>query len=155
HPAVAFEEHTLLDHDHGRLDVAEHAGGAAQLHALEAEDVADHLAADEDDAGADLGVDHALLADDEGIVGGDLALELAVQHDGAAERVLALDLRRLVDEGGEVATLDGGLAVSLPEHGRVSALRPLARHLLPVLGGAGALLLDQVDGPLAVLAGLV
>jgi hypothetical protein len=126
HPAVALEEHALLHEHHGRLHVAEDARGAAQLHALGGEHVAHDLAADEDHAGVDGGVDDAFLADDERVVGGDLALELAVQHDGAAEGVLALDLRRLVDEGAEIAVAGGGClaAVLLAEHGRTPALGP-------------------------------
>src|SRR6185295_6576552 len=76
---------------HDTAEVAEVAtmerltGAAAQLHALAAQDVADHLAVHQDDAGADRGVHHALLADDQGVVGGDLAGEAAVEHHGAAE----------------------------------------------------------------------
>src|SRR5688500_12841230 len=115
---MPFEEHALLHHDHGCLHVAEDAGGAPQLHPLGGEDVAHHFAADEHDAGADGGVDYTFLADDQGIVRNDLALELAVDHDGAAERVLAFDLRRFIDERAEIVALHGdrGLAGPLP-HG--------------------------------------
>src|SRR2546430_16939476 len=47
-------------------------------------------------------VDDPLLADDQRVDGRDLAVELAVQHHGAAERVLALDLRTLVDKRAQV-----------------------------------------------------
>jgi hypothetical protein len=116
---VALEEHAFLEDDHGRFDIADHPGTAPQLHTLAAQDVAHHLAADQDDAGPNRGVDHALLTDDQGVVGGDLAGEAAVEHHGAAEGVLALDLGSLVDEGGEVVALDrAALAamVLLPEH---------------------------------------
>src|SRR2546426_108865 len=114
---MALEEDAFLHDHHRRLDVAEDPRGAAQLHTLGAEHVAHHFPVDEDHARADGGVDDSLLADDERVVGDDLALELAVQHDGAAERVLAVDLGRLVDERAEVAAAAGGhLAVLLAEH---------------------------------------
>jgi hypothetical protein len=110
---VPLEVDALLDDHHRGLQVSVHAGAAPQLDALGGHHVADHLAADDHRAGPDVGVDHALLADDEGVAGLDLAAELTVQHDGAAEDVLALDLRALVDEGAEVAGLHGRLGVRL------------------------------------------
>src|SRR5919108_955085 len=119
HPAVTVEHHALVDDDDGRLDVAGDARTAPQLDALDADDVADDLAAHEDDAGADGGVDDALLTDDQRIVGVDLAAQPAVDHHRAAERELAFDLRGLVEERRELArVLAASLAVVLPHHGR-------------------------------------
>src|SRR5262249_60584122 len=105
HLAVAVEEHTLLHDHHWRLDVALHLRGAAQLDPLGREHVADDLAVDQDDSRPDGGVDDSLVTDDETVGRGNLAAELAVDHDGAGERVLSLDLRSLVDEGREIASL--------------------------------------------------
>src|SRR5262245_57648610 len=115
HLAVAVEEHALFQHDDRRLDIALHLRGAAQLDALRREHVADDLAVDQHDARADGGVDDALVTDDQAVGGGDLAAELAVDHDGAGERVLPLDLGPLVDEGREVTSLGRARAL-LEEH---------------------------------------
>src|SRR5581483_9356319 len=61
HAAVALEEDAFLDDDHRGLDVTEHAGAAAQLHPLAGEHVAHDLAADDDGAAPDGGLDAALL----------------------------------------------------------------------------------------------
>src|SRR5207237_1253199 len=116
HAAVPLEEHALVDDHHGRLDVPEHTRRAAQLDALGGQHVADYLARDQDDTGADGGVDDALLADDEATVGDDLTAEAAVQHHRTVEGELALDLGALVDEGGEVAGLDLGRAALPSKH---------------------------------------
>src|SRR2546426_4040210 len=123
HAAMALEDDAFLHDHHRRLDVAEDPRGAAQLHALGAEHVAHDFAVDENHPRADGGVDHTLLADDERVVRGDLALELPVQHDGAAERVLAFEVGRLVDERGEVVGAGGHAFWLLPEdHGRSPGL---------------------------------
>src|SRR2546429_1252623 len=121
HAAVALEEHALLDDHHGRLDVAKDPRRAPDLDALGAHDVTDDLAADRHDPGADRGVDDAFLTDDESVVRDDLAPEASVQHDGAGERELPLDLGTLVDERREVASLARGLRALPEEHRRCSA----------------------------------
>jgi len=114
---VALEAHALIDHDHRRLDVAVDPGGAAELDALGREDVSDDLTVDQDHPGANGSVDDALFADDQGVAGVDLAAELAVQHDGAVEGVLALDLGAFVDEGREVAAVPARFLALAPPHG--------------------------------------
>src|SRR5262245_1362438 len=143
---MAFDQDALGHDDHRRLDVAVDARGAAQLHALGRAHVAGDLTADDDVPGVDVGLDDALLPDDERVVGTDLAGELAVQHDRAAERVLALDLRALVDVGGQVTGLGARL--------RVPREWPHGVRGLPRL--AGAHLVDEIHGPpLAVVVDLL
>src|SRR5262249_3150049 len=101
--AAAFEEQGLIAHHPRRLVVSVDRGSAAELDELGREDVADHLTVDQDHPGANGRVDDALFADDQGVARVDLTAELAVQHDGAVEGVLALDLGAFVDEGREVA----------------------------------------------------
>ena len=59
--------------------------------------VSHDFAADQHAAGGDVRVDDALFPDDEGVVGLDDALELAVEHGGAAERVRAFHVGALVE----------------------------------------------------------
>src|SRR5438270_1893777 len=134
HAAVPLEEHALVHDDHGRLDVPEHTRRAAQLDALGGQHVADDLARDQDDTGADGGVDDALLADDEATVGDDLTAEAAVQHHGTVEGELALDLGALVDEGGEVAGLDLGRAALPSKHPEPP--RPVRERRSPLVTAA-------------------
>src|SRR5262249_41045514 len=139
HLAVALEEHAFLDHDHGRLDVTEDARSAPQLYTLGRQHVAHDLAADDDHARPDAGVDDALLTHDQRVLGVDLAAEAAVQHDGPFEGVLPLDLGTFVDEGGQVAGL-GGLHVPAPGQHRGSPGSKLPTDTL---------LVDRIDGALA------
>src|SRR2546422_6802335 len=64
--STLFPYTTLFRSHHGRLDVTEDARRAPDLDALGGHDVAHDLAVDQHDPGTDRGVDHALLADDEG-----------------------------------------------------------------------------------------
>src|SRR5262249_39771985 len=130
HLAVAVEEHALLHDHHWRLDVALHLRGAAQLDPLGREHVADDLAVDQDDSRPDGGVDDSLVTYDEAVGGG--------------ERVLSLDLRSLVDEGREIASLGRARAL-FEEH------VDMGRAFLPRAAQVrGAGVVGQVERALAV-----
>src|SRR5438309_3285679 len=139
HPAVTVEEYALRDHHDGGFDVTEDARALLELDPIAGDDVPHQLAADDQRAGANVSVDDPLLADDERVGGGDLAVELAVQHHGATERVLALDLRAFVDERAQVVARRHRLP-GLSPHRRPYRARLRLR--------ADPLVLDEVDGQL-------
>jgi len=64
-------------------------------------------------------LDDPLLADDEAVVGDDLAAEAAVQHHGAGERVLPSNSEPSSMKAVRSLALTDGLFLLPPEHGRV------------------------------------
>src|SRR6266851_760779 len=104
HTAVPLEQDPLLEHHHGGLHVTVDPRRPLQLDPLHGPQVADDFPVHHQAARPDIGLEDRALPDDQGVVGADLALELTVQHHGAAERVTAFDLRPLVDEGRQLAS---------------------------------------------------
>src|SRR5713101_7513299 len=99
HVAVAVE-HDALVHDEGRgNEVGLHAGVPAELDRVASLDLAVDLAVDHDGAAGDVGGDLRGLADDEEVVGGDLAGEGAVETDLTLEAELAFEHEPWAERG--------------------------------------------------------
>ena len=110
HLHVAVELGALFDHERRGVDVARHVRRLVQHDLIAGVDVALDHTADHDADRLDRGVDLSRLADDQGVVAGDLAAEGAVDADRILERELALELGALIDEGREVA--EGGASTA-------------------------------------------
>src|SRR6266540_1619305 len=125
HLALPLDDHALLDHERGGLDVPAHPRRVVELDGALRLHVAVDLAVDDDAATADLGVHLGALADDENVVRHDRAGELAVDADGPFERQLAFELRAAAEQRIEIAGArgDGGEFIAL-QHGH--GLRLLA-----------------------------
>src|SRR5262249_25679612 len=67
--------------------------------------VARHLPVDDDARAAHLGLHHRALADDEGVLGRDLALDVTLDPAGPLEDHLAGDATPLAEEGARAARL--------------------------------------------------
>src|SRR4026208_14408 len=74
-------------HHAGGSDVAVHPGRPLEVDPLGRPHVAGDLAVHLDPPGPDVGLNHSALADDQGVLRADLALEPAVEHHRPAESV--------------------------------------------------------------------
>src|SRR5262249_16545599 len=123
HEAFPLEDDALVDLERRGRDVALHLAGSVDLDRPLGADVADDQPLHDDLADVDLGVDLRALADDEHVVGEDLARDLPVDADRALERELALELASFAEEGVDLAHDLGSLRY---RHGHT--LAPRARR---------------------------
>src|SRR5262249_34770559 len=96
--AVPLEEGPVLDDQLRRYQRTLDLGPCQQLDLLPALHLAADGAPDRDHAAVDLGVDHAGLADDQQVVGDDLALDAPVDAERVAKAQLPEKLRALIQE---------------------------------------------------------
>src|SRR5262245_46142134 len=85
HLAVALEYDAFVDEQRRRDDVAVHARGRMQLDRSLGANVAMDASLDDDDADLDFGLHLGALADDQDVVGEDLAAKLAIDANGPLE----------------------------------------------------------------------
>src|SRR5882672_11339311 len=117
HRALPFEDHTFVDDDARRGDVAEHLAGRADLETLARRDVPGHLAVHHDRGTVDLRVDDRALADRERILCGDFPLDVPLDPHRTLEHELAGDPASLAEERARpTRLLDLGLVTVAVEH---------------------------------------
>ena len=102
HFAAAFEDHTLVDAETGSLDIPSKNRWFSDFDPLSCVNVSDQLAADDHDAGFNIGSDLGLFADDQRIRCIDLAAKRAVDPNRPMKAELALKLTAPLDHAGDL-----------------------------------------------------
>ena len=126
HERAALEDHTFVDLQARRVQIALDAARRVDLDRALGLDVADHGALDDHLADIDLGLDMSAFADHEDVVGEHLAFEAAVDPDRAVERELAFE-RGTASEQRRDLTLSGLLCSG--NHGAAETNRSPQRRV--------------------------
>src|SRR5262249_5148235 len=103
HFAGAFENHTLVDRQRGRLQVPFDAPRLVQLDQLRSPNVAFYPAVDDHRSSGNLGRDSRPLANDQGVLGHDLSATFSIDSDLTFEGQFSFELATFSQQRIELA----------------------------------------------------